>query len=306
MRKNDPEGDARKVAVLIEALPWLKEFHGNVVVDQVRRQRDGRRRLPARLRRGHGVPAARCGILPGRRARRRPADLRDARPARHPERVPRRPAGHHPESDGRRPDGAGRPGRPRGRRPDQRARPVRRRPVRRGRRAVHRRAARSAIVDGEPVDIGLVGDVVAVDPARCTALLEAGRIPVVSTVAPGRRRRRCTTSTPTPPPPRWPSRCGAEKLVVLTDVEGLYADWPDRDSLVEQIDAARARRDAARRWTPGWSRRWRPACGRCEGGVEARTSSTAGCRTPLLLEMFTDRGHRDDGRPGRSSREATA
>ena len=38
---------------------------------------------------------------------------------------------------------------------------------------------------------------------------------------------------------------GAVKLVVLTDVEGLYADWPDRDSLVEQIDAARAGRDPA-------------------------------------------------------------
>ncbi len=47
----------------------------------------------------------------------------------------------------------------------------------------------------------------------------------------------CTTSTPTPPPARWPSRCGARKLVVLTDVPGLYADWPDTGSLVSQITA---------------------------------------------------------------------
>ena len=38
---------------------------------------------------------------------------------------------------------------------------------------------------------------------------------------------------------------GAVKLVVLTDVEGLYADWPDRASLVEQIGAPGAGRDPA-------------------------------------------------------------
>src|SRR3712207_1161454 len=45
-------------------------------------------------------------------------------------------------------------------------------------------ARTAAIVDGEPVDVGLVGDVVAVDPTPVTALLEAGHIPVVATVAP--------------------------------------------------------------------------------------------------------------------------
>ncbi len=55
---------------------------------QVRRQRHGRRHAQGRVRRGHGVPAPRRAA-PGRRARRRPADLRDARPARHRVRVPR-------------------------------------------------------------------------------------------------------------------------------------------------------------------------------------------------------------------------
>ena len=106
---------------------------------QVRRQRDDRPGVAAGLRRRHGLPALRRPQAGGG-ARRRPADLGDARPARHRQRVPRRPAGHHPRGDGRGPDGAGRPGRPGAGRPDQRARPVRGRPLRRGRPAVHRGA----------------------------------------------------------------------------------------------------------------------------------------------------------------------
>ena len=56
--------------------------------------------------------------------------------------------------------------------------------LRRGRGAVHAVVARGAVVDGEEVDLGLVGDVVAVDPAAVHAQLDAGRIPVVSSIAP--------------------------------------------------------------------------------------------------------------------------
>ena len=126
-------GHADRGAALAGALP-RRDRRG-----QVRRQRDDRPRAAARLRRRHGLPALRRPQA-GRRARRRPADLRDARPARHRQRVPGRPAGHHAGGDGRGPDGAGRPGRPGAGRADQRARPVRGRPVRRGRAAVHRGA----------------------------------------------------------------------------------------------------------------------------------------------------------------------
>ena len=65
---------------------------------------------------------------------------------------------------------------------------------------------RSVSVDGVDTDIGLVGDVEQVNTAAVLDLIAAGRIPVVSTIAPGRRRGGATTSTPTPPPPRWPKR----------------------------------------------------------------------------------------------------
>ena len=102
-------------------------------------------------------------------------------------RVPRRPAGHHARGDGRRPHGADRPGQ-RARSSDlhQRPRPVRRRPVRRGRAACSPPSGAAPSSTASTVDIGQVGDVVEVDPSAVLALLDAGRIPVIATVARGR------------------------------------------------------------------------------------------------------------------------
>lgn len=95
---------------------------------------------------------------------------------------------------------------------------------------------RGAVIDGETVDIGLVGDVVTVDPAAVLAEVEAGRIPVVSSIAPdldvpGQSLNVNADSAAA----ALAVALGAEKLVVLTDVAGLYADWPNRDSLVSNI-----------------------------------------------------------------------
>jgi acetylglutamate kinase len=87
------------------------------------------------------------------------------------------------------------------------------------------------------VDIGLVGDVVEVDPAAVLALVEAGRIPVVSSIAPdldepGQSLNVNADSAAA----SLAVALGAAKLVILTDVAGLYRDWPDRHSLVSVID----------------------------------------------------------------------
>ena len=89
------------------------------------------------------------------------------------------------------------------------------------------------------VDIGLVGDVVEVDPTPVLRALEIGRIPVISTIAPdidvpGQSLNVNADSAAA----SLAVALGAEKLVVLTDVAGLYRDWPNRDSLVSKIDAA--------------------------------------------------------------------
>lgn len=95
---------------------------------------------------------------------------------------------------------------------------------------------RAAVVDGEPVDLGQVGDVVEVDPTAVLAQLEAGGIPVVSTIAPDLDRPgESLNVNADAAAAALAVALGAEKLVVLTDVPGLYADWPNRDSLVSSL-----------------------------------------------------------------------
>ncbi|TFI45239.1 acetylglutamate kinase [Rhodococcus sp. 1R11] len=96
---------------------------------------------------------------------------------------------------------------------------------------------RSVLVDGVDTDIGLVGDVTSVDPKAIFDLIAAGRIPVVSTIAPDSDGVVHNINADTAAA-ALASAIGAEKLVVLTDVEGLYTAWPDRSSLTSRIDAS--------------------------------------------------------------------
>jgi acetylglutamate kinase len=97
---------------------------------------------------------------------------------------------------------------------------------------------RRATVDGGSVDVGLVGDVVAVNPAAIEDLIQAGRIPVVSTVAPDIDDPTAVLNVNADTAAAAiAAALGARKLIMLTDVEGLYSDWPNRDSLVRRIYA---------------------------------------------------------------------
>ncbi|WP_133767400.1 acetylglutamate kinase [Amnibacterium kyonggiense] len=98
---------------------------------------------------------------------------------------------------------------------------------------------RTTEVDGAEVDLGQVGDVVAVDPTPVLAQLDAGGIPVVSTIAPDLDRPgESLNVNADSAAAALAVALGAEKLVVLTDVPGLYADWPNRDSLVSSLTTA--------------------------------------------------------------------
>ncbi|MGH3574893.1 MAG: acetylglutamate kinase, partial [Pseudonocardiaceae bacterium] len=99
-------------------------------------------------------------------------------------------------------------------------------------------ARRSATVDGEQVDVGLVGDVVAVSPDAVLDIVNAGRIPVVSGLAPDADGVVHNVNADTAAA-ALAVALGAAKLVVLTDVEGLYSNWPDRTSLLSQITVDR-------------------------------------------------------------------
>ncbi|WP_120298720.1 acetylglutamate kinase [Gordonia phthalatica] len=96
---------------------------------------------------------------------------------------------------------------------------------------------RTALVNGEQVDIGLVGDISSVNTSAVDDLIAAGRIPVVSTIAPDASGQVHNINADTAAG-AIAGALGAEHLVMLTDVEGLYTDWPDRSSLVSRITAA--------------------------------------------------------------------
>ncbi|TPG32285.1 acetylglutamate kinase [Mycolicibacterium hodleri] len=96
---------------------------------------------------------------------------------------------------------------------------------------------RSVLVDGVATDIGLVGDVESVDIRAVMDLIAAGRIPVISTIAPDAAGVVHNINADTAAAALAEALL-AEKLLMLTDVEGLYTSWPDRSSLVSEIDVA--------------------------------------------------------------------
>lgn len=149
---------------------------------------------------------------------------------------------------------------------------------------------RGVVVDGVEVDLGQVGDVVEVDPAAVIAQLEAGRIPVVSSIAPDADHSgQSLNVNADSAAAALAVALGAAKLVVLTDVAGLYHDWPNRDSLVSQIDSAEL---AA--LLPKLESGMIPKMAACleavEGGVAKAAIIDGRVPHSILLEIFTPAG----------------
>ncbi len=93
---------------------------------------------------------------------------------------------------------------------------------------------RTVLVDGEDTDIGLVGDITSVNTSAVDDLIAAGRIPVVSTIAPDSDGVAHNINADTAAG-ALAEALGAARLVMLTDVPGLYTNWPDRSSLTTHI-----------------------------------------------------------------------
>jgi acetylglutamate kinase len=149
---------------------------------------------------------------------------------------------------------------------------------------------RGALVDGEPVDLGLVGDVVEVSPGAILSQIEAGRIPVVSSVAPDRDvPGQSLNVNADAAAAALAVGLGAEKLVILTDVAGLYRDWPDRASMLTSIPVAELRE-----LLPGLESGMIPKMSACLDAVEGGVAKAAiiDGRVPhsILLEIFTQQG----------------
>jgi acetylglutamate kinase len=147
---------------------------------------------------------------------------------------------------------------------------------------------RSLEVDGESVDLGLVGDVVTVNPAAVQDIVAAGRIPVVSTVAPDTDGVVHNVNADTAAA-ALAVALEAQKLVVLTDVEGLYKNWPDKESLVTRLSA-----DELEELLPGLASGMVPKMEAClravRGGVPSAHVIDGRLAHSVLLEVFTSKG----------------
>jgi acetylglutamate kinase len=151
---------------------------------------------------------------------------------------------------------------------------------------------RAVDVDGESVDIGLVGDIAEVDAGVVRTLLDDARIPVVSSVARGLDAdgNPCVYNVNADTAAAALAvALDAEKLVVLTDVEGLYADWPNSDEVISALTA-----DELEKLLPGLSTGMIPKMEAClravRGGVGSAHVLDGRLAHAVLLEIFTDEG----------------
>jgi acetylglutamate kinase len=160
------------------------------------------------------------------------------------------------------------------------------------------------IVDGEPVDVGLVGEVTSVQPETILDLLRAGRIPVISTVAPDVDGQILNVNADTAAA-AIAAALGAEKLMVLTDVEGLYADWPNSTDVIGEIGP-----EELAEIIPTLSSGMIPKMSAClaaiAGGVKRATVVDGRQPHAVILELFTDEGVGTQVLPGATKRLRSA
>ena len=150
-------------------------------------------------------------------------------------------------------------------------------------------AARTVgVVDGEDVDLGLVGEVARVRPEAVVDLIDAGRIPVVSSVAPDRDGQVYNVNADAAAA-ALAIALGAEKLMVLTDVEGLYRSWPDSDEVISEIGTG-ALEDLLPSLTSGMIPKMGACLSAVRNGVPRATVVDGREPHAVLLEIFTDEG----------------
>ncbi len=160
------------------------------------------------------------------------------------------------------------------------------------------------VIDGVETDIGLVGEVVGVRPEAVLDLIDAGRIPVVSTVAPDASGQVHNVNADTAAA-ALAVALGAEKLLVLTDVEGLYADWPNSSDVIGEISP-----ESLAELIPELATGMIPKMAACLKAVEegVKRATVIDGREPhaVLLEIFTDEGVGTQVVPGAQTRIRTA
>ena len=138
------------------------------------------------------------------------------------------------------------------------------------------------------VDLGLVGEVTQVNPRVIFEALEAGAIPVVSSVAPTADGLLLNVNADLAAA-ALAVALGAEKLMVLTDVPGLYSDWPNTHSLVSEITATELD-EMLERLESGMFPKMQACLSAVRGGVPSAHVIDGRVPHSVLLEIFTPAG----------------
>jgi acetylglutamate kinase len=144
-------------------------------------------------------------------------------------------------------------------------------------------------IDGEPVDVGRVGDLTRVDTGALDSLLADGRIPVVSPLARSAEDGQVYNVNADTVAAALATALGAEALVLLTDVAGLYAGWPHSEEVIPRLTAGELEK-----LLPELSDGMVPKMTGClhavRNGVGAARVIDGRVPHSVLLEMFTDDG----------------
>jgi acetylglutamate kinase len=144
-----------------------------------------------------------------------------------------------------------------------------------------------------PLAVGLSGEdaglfTAQVRPETVLDLIDAGRIPVIATVAPDEDGNVHNVNADTAAG-ALAVALNAERLVVLTDVEGLYADWPASSEVIARISSTELKA-----LLPSLEAGMIPKMEAClqsvQGGVDRATIIDGRVPHSLLLEIFTSEG----------------
>lgn len=144
-------------------------------------------------------------------------------------------------------------------------------------------------IDGERVDIGRVGEISAIDTGALQALLDDGRIPVVSSIARSADDGHVYNVNADTAAAALAAALGAETLMVLTDVEGLYEDWPHSDEVISKLTASELER-LLPELASGMVPKMEGCLHAVRNGVTTARVIDGRVQHSILLEIFTDEG----------------
>ncbi|MEV6780431.1 acetylglutamate kinase [Streptomyces syringium] len=148
---------------------------------------------------------------------------------------------------------------------------------------------RYAEIDGERVDLGRVGEIAEIDTGAIQALLDDGRIPVVSSIARSADDDHVYNVNADTAAAALAAALGAETLMVLTDVEGLYADWPNSDDVISQLTASELE-TLLPELASGMVPKMEGCLHAVRNGVTTARVIDGRVQHSILLEIFTDEG----------------